>query len=154
MDATLQRAGTVSRPPGLTMLWVLLLCTLMAQCASAATTTTNSTITSSPFVEGRNGSSSGGHHIRLLVLKFKVVEEALIITLVVLLAGLSKIGKCLCGPLLSLSSQINTRDNSLHWFSWVLSFLKLGVVCYIVLWCVQRVCNKLLLLLQQVASLW
>ena len=54
----------------------------------------------------------------------------------------------------SLSSEINTRDNSLHWFSWVLSFLKLGVVCYIVLWCVQHVCNKLLLLLQQVASLW
>ena len=101
MDATLllQRAGTVSRPPGLAMLWVLLLCTLMAQCTSAATATTNSTITSSSLGEGHNGSSGGVHQIRLLVLKFKVVEETLIITLVVLLAGLSKIGKRLCGPL-------------------------------------------------------
>ena len=101
MDATLllQRVGTVSRPPGLAMLWILLLCTLMAQCASAATTTTNSTITSSPLGEGRNGSSGDVHQIRLLVLKFKVVEEALVITLVVLLAGLSKIGKRLCVPL-------------------------------------------------------
>ena len=110
MDATLllQRAGTVSRPPGLAMLWVLLLCTLMAQCASAATTTTNSTITSSPLGEGRNGSSgdAGGGHtggvehtIHVVALEFEAVKEPLIFTVVVLLAGLSKIGKHLCLPL-------------------------------------------------------
>ena len=142
MDATLllQRAGTVSRPPGLAMLWVLLLCTLMAQCASAATTTTNSTITSSPLGEGRNGSSgdagggyTGGveHTIHVLALEFEAVKEPLIFTVVVLLAGLSKIGKHLCLPLFvcleKLTGEMTDCSN-------ILSSLKLAAVCYIVLW--------------------
>ena len=101
MDATLllHRACTVSRPSGLAMLCVLLVCVLMAHCTAA--TTTNSTITSSPSGEEHNSTNDTSyehkdgpkHKIHVLAIEFEAVKEPLIFTVVVLLAGLSKIGK-------------------------------------------------------------
>ena len=113
MGATLlqQKTGTVGRPSSLTMLCALLVCALTAQYAAASTT--NSTITSSPPEERHNGTGDTGdadrhrgeHKIHVLAIEFESVKEPLIFTIVVLLAGLSKIGKFLLLLVFSLKTR-------------------------------------------------
>ena len=78
------------------MLRALLVCALMAQYAAVATN--NSSTTAGPMLEEYNNTSEkqtdeAQDTIHILAIEYEEIKAPLIFTVVVLLAGLSKIGK-------------------------------------------------------------